>query len=276
MADADHSELPTRVALSVIRTWRTLGFEQRLAAVGALLLIVSTFGPFSFVEGAVLLTAVAVLILLHARASGRAFHVPFGDGAMIAAAGAWSALLILIRLFNRPLGQGLLALVCATILIVAGVRERSRRPPDDVAAADAGAPPEAGVVRPARPPRPAVPQAGEPARSDAEAPDRGAAAAPGGPERLASEPSAEGPPAADGDETVEMPGGPVRDPIVDGDDTEAVVARRSQDDDTDPLPRAGPDLARAADDLTESLGEPPEFVPPTRTSRWRTRRNRRR
>ena len=33
-----------------LRGWRRLNFEQRVAAVGAVLLIVSTFGPFSFVE----------------------------------------------------------------------------------------------------------------------------------------------------------------------------------------------------------------------------------
>ena len=35
---------------SAAAAWRVWNFEQRMAAVGALLLIVSTFGPFSFVE----------------------------------------------------------------------------------------------------------------------------------------------------------------------------------------------------------------------------------
>jgi hypothetical protein len=51
---------------------------------------------------------------------------------VIAAAGAWCGLLILIRLFERPLGQNLLALGCAVILFLAGVRERAKRPPDDL------------------------------------------------------------------------------------------------------------------------------------------------
>ena len=42
-------------------SWRRLNFEQRVAAVGAALLIVSTFGPFSFVELAIVLTGAAVL-----------------------------------------------------------------------------------------------------------------------------------------------------------------------------------------------------------------------
>src|SRR3954464_7657858 len=84
--------------------WRVLGSEQRVAAVGSLLLIVSTFGPFSWVEAAQILTAIGVLLLLKRRADGVPFHLPFGDGTAIAAAGAWSGLLILIRLFDRPLG----------------------------------------------------------------------------------------------------------------------------------------------------------------------------
>jgi hypothetical protein len=113
-------------------TWRALNSEQRAAGVGALLLIVSTFGPFSFVEAAIILVGVAVLALLRARAVGKEFHLPFGDGVVIAAAGAWSGLLIVVRLFDRPLGQNLLALACAAILVLAGLREKAKRPPDDL------------------------------------------------------------------------------------------------------------------------------------------------
>jgi hypothetical protein len=132
MADASRSELPRRAALGVVDTWRRLNFEQRLAGIGALLLVVSTFGPFTFVEAAIVLTGLAVLLLLRKRAEGREFHIPFGDGTIIAAAGAWSAVLIAIRLFDRPPGQSLLALVCAALLLVAGVAERRKRLPDDL------------------------------------------------------------------------------------------------------------------------------------------------
>jgi Flp pilus assembly protein protease CpaA len=114
-------------------TWRRLNPEQRVAGIGAVLLIVSTFGPFSFVEAGIVVTGGAVLYLLKKRADGALFHLPFGDGSVIAAAGAWSGLLIVVRLFDRPLGQNLLALVCAAILLLAGLRERSRRPMDDIA-----------------------------------------------------------------------------------------------------------------------------------------------
>ena len=137
MQGASPSELPRRAALGVLGTWRRLNFEQRVAGIGALLLVVSTFGPFSFVEAAMVLTALGVLFLLRKRAEGREFHVPFGDGTIIAAAGAWSGLLIVIRLFDRPLGQNLLALVCAAILVVAGIAERRKHPPDDLPEPDA-------------------------------------------------------------------------------------------------------------------------------------------
>jgi hypothetical protein len=139
MPGASPSELPSRVALGLVAAFRRLNFEQRAAAVGALLLIVSTFGPFSFVEAAIVLIGLSVLFLLKRRAEGREFHVPFGDGTVIAAAGAWSAVLILIRVFDRPLGQGLLALVCAAILIVAGIAERRKHLPDDLPEANAAA-----------------------------------------------------------------------------------------------------------------------------------------
>jgi hypothetical protein len=116
----------------LVRTFRLLNAEQRAAAVGAVLLAVSTFGPFSLVEAAELLIALGVLALLRARAQGKRFHLPFGDGTVIAAAGFWAGLLIVVRLFDRPLGQNLLALACAAILVLAGARERAKRPPDDL------------------------------------------------------------------------------------------------------------------------------------------------
>ncbi|HEX8646250.1 MAG TPA: hypothetical protein VF715_05075 [Thermoleophilaceae bacterium] len=149
MADASPSEAEARRAeaqqLSLAGTWRRLNVEQRVAAVGALLLIVSTLGPFSFVEAAIVLIGAGVLLLLRKRAEGRVFHVPFGDGAVIAAAGAWAGFLIFIRIVDRPLGQTVLALVCASILLLAGLRERAKRPPDDL-------PP--GAAEPGRPAAP--------------------------------------------------------------------------------------------------------------------------
>ena len=140
------------LARRAVRAARLLNAEQRIAAGGAILLIVSTFGPFSFVEAGELLLAGGVLALLFARAEGKRFHLPFGDGTVIAAAGIWAGALIVARLFDRPLGQNLLALVCAAILVFAGALERAKRPADDL-------PPQPSPPRPPR--RRTAPPAGE-------------------------------------------------------------------------------------------------------------------
>lgn len=137
MADAGRRAESRRAAAagaagSLAETWRRLNVEQRAAAVASLLLIAGTFGPFSFVEAAVVLTALGVLTLVKQRADRKQFHLPFGDGTVILAAGAWSALLIVVRLFDRDLGQSVLALACAAILAGAGARERAKRPADDL------------------------------------------------------------------------------------------------------------------------------------------------
>lgn len=171
MADAAHSE--PRPKLTLAETWRRLGFEQRLEAVGALLLAVSTLGPFSFVEVAILLIAAAILLLLRKRAEGRRFHIPFGDGTMVVVAGAWAAVLIFVRLFDRPLGQGLLALACAALLIFAGLRERAKRPMDDLGRAEtvpAETAPEQGAT--------AQTVRADPGRAEPEAEPQGDSAAP--------------------------------------------------------------------------------------------------
>jgi hypothetical protein len=114
---------PTRL----IRAWRDLPQERRLATLAAVGLFFTLFlpwyqetvfangvsslrsasssltgwGAFSFVEAAVLLVAAAVLILLFVRAEGQAFHVPGGDGGVITAAGFWTCVLIVWRIFDK-------------------------------------------------------------------------------------------------------------------------------------------------------------------------------
>lgn len=174
------------------RARRALAREQRFAGTAALALFITMLLPwysvqltagikggrlvsttdhqsalqaFSFVEAAVLLTALSVLGILFARGERRAFHLPGGDGAVITAAGVWTAVLIVWRLFDRPdLGRGVavgiawgifVALVAAGMLAYAGRRvvaahrpepalpPTARRPP----AAAAPPSPEKGVVR---------------------------------------------------------------------------------------------------------------------------------
>jgi hypothetical protein len=112
----------------LVRAWRALPHESRLAAFASLALFLTLFlpwyqltliaraktanltsasatitgwGAFSFVEAAVLLVAAGVITLLFQRAEGRAFHLPGGDGGVITAAGAWTCVLIVWRIFDK-------------------------------------------------------------------------------------------------------------------------------------------------------------------------------
>ena len=119
---------PRSAGPRIVRAWSVLDRERRLAAVAALALFatmllpwyqqnavvsasktaplvsrnLNAFQVFSFVEAAVLLVAVAVLVLLFERADGRTFHLPGSDGAVVLAAGVWTALLLVLRLFDKP------------------------------------------------------------------------------------------------------------------------------------------------------------------------------
>jgi hypothetical protein len=161
--------------------WRALTPEQRLAGGASAALFVTMFLPwyqqnavvsaartaplvsrnlnafqvFSFVEAAVLLVAVAVLYLLFARGERRSFQLPGGDGTVVFAAGIWVALLLILRLFDKPgittrgvaanvgIQWGIFfALAAAGLLAVAGSRMR------------AGARPEPPLLRRPRRPQP--------------------------------------------------------------------------------------------------------------------------
>jgi hypothetical protein len=74
------------------------GSANKLAQQSATL---TGWGAFSFVEAAVLVVAFGVLTLLFQRAEGHAFHVPGGDGGVIAAAGLWTCVLVIWRIFDK-------------------------------------------------------------------------------------------------------------------------------------------------------------------------------
>jgi hypothetical protein len=176
------------------RAWGFLPPERRLAAVGALGLLLTLFlpwyqetviargrsanlnslsasltgwGAFSWVEAAVLLVAVAVLVLLFVRAEGKAFHVPWGDGGVITGAGAWTCLLIVWRMFDKQgtTGHGLyettsgiewgifVALAVAALLTYAGSRIRRAHEPEPPLPGErpASAPPRPQRARPPQP-----------------------------------------------------------------------------------------------------------------------------
>lgn len=153
-------------------TLQALDAEQRLAAIAAAALAGSLFLPWwrdpvfdisyvavrrlSFIEIALVLVAASILVLLLRRAEGRVFHLPLSDGTLIAAAGAWSVLLVVFRMIDGPtrtVGDvthdyelrwgALIALAAAVTLAVAGVKERRSRHPGEpeAVAADADATP---------------------------------------------------------------------------------------------------------------------------------------
>ena len=151
------------------RALRGLDPDQRLAGLAALGLLVTLFLPWyqatvtdrgvtttptlnafnvlSFVEAALFLVALGVFALLFARGERRAFHLPGGDGTVIFAAGAWAAVLLLWRVFDRPdveraLSVGItwgffFAFLAAAALAGAGwrIRQAARPEPPNPAAA---------------------------------------------------------------------------------------------------------------------------------------------
>ena len=108
------------------RGWRRLAADQRLAAAASVALIVSTLGPFSWVEAGEIIVAAAVLVMLYRRSQARAFQLPFGDGGALVLAGGWCVALVVARSLERPLLQTLIALACAGALVAAGMLRRAR------------------------------------------------------------------------------------------------------------------------------------------------------
>jgi hypothetical protein len=163
------------------RNWRALGGEQHLAAIAALALLLSMLLPwyresetvivkgtpknlvnalnafevYSFVEAAIFVVVVGVLVLLWARAERKAFHLPGGDGTVIMGAGLWVMLLIFYRQFDRPNRSGVsvdvsvnwgifIAFLLGALLAYAGYRLRAAHVPEPVV--DDAPPPEAETV----------------------------------------------------------------------------------------------------------------------------------
>jgi hypothetical protein len=208
-----------------VRAWRALRHEQRLAAYAALGLFVTLFlpwyhetvvavgskpqaasasvtgwGAFSFAEAAVLLVAAGVLTLLFQRAEGRAFHLPGGDGAVVMAAGLWTAVLVVWRIFDKQSvdihGPGttvsgiewgiFVALAVACFLAYAGSRIRAAHQPE---------PPLPGEEDPSAEPEPAgASPAPRPTASERPAPRPAASERPSAPPGPAQRPRPVRPP----------------------------------------------------------------------------------
>ena len=117
-------------------SWRELGSAQRRVAIASFLLLASMLLPwytrttsastksifsapaidthhehalaittFTFVEAAIFLVAVGVLYLMYARGRRRGFHLPFGDGNIVTAAGSWATFLVFYRFVDQPSGN---------------------------------------------------------------------------------------------------------------------------------------------------------------------------
>jgi hypothetical protein len=128
--------------LTMFLPWYT---RETTAVVGGKLQTVGStlmaFKAFSFVEAAILLVAVGVLVLLFQRGERKAFHLPGGDGLVISAAGAWVALLCFYRLIDNKTGSTtafqkvdygvswgiFVTLLCGLALAYAGQRLRLAR-----------------------------------------------------------------------------------------------------------------------------------------------------
>jgi hypothetical protein len=130
------------LVLSFVLPWyqKTEVINGRLSQVN-----VSALGAFTFVEGAILLVAVAVGFLVWMRARQKGFHLPGGDGVAITLAGAWCVLLVVFRMFDQPDDAGIQwglfgAFVAAGALIATGARIRQVHAPEppNPAADDAG------------------------------------------------------------------------------------------------------------------------------------------
>jgi hypothetical protein len=156
----------------IVRDWRALSSEQRLAAVAAILLLLSmllpwyqetgnaivggklariddsksAFGVYSFIEAAIFVVVVGTIALLWARAERKAFHLPGGDGAVIMGAGLWVMFLIFFRQLDKPNGrkEGMIqtsvgvqwgifiAFLLGALLAYAGYRIRAAHVPEPV------------------------------------------------------------------------------------------------------------------------------------------------
>ena len=205
-ADSDTDRLRlvrhmTGVLGRIGRNWRALTSEQRLAAIAAILLLLSmllpwyqetgnaivggkleriddaksAFGVYSFVEAAIFVVVVGVIALLWARAERRTFHLPGGDGTVILGAGLWVMFLIFYRQLDKPNGrkEGLIqtsigvqwgifiAFLLGALLAYAGYRIRAAHVPEP--AVDGAPPPTRVRERPvAQEPPPGNPDDGSP------------------------------------------------------------------------------------------------------------------
>lgn len=150
MTTVDHTWRPTKLLddgrklasvaaivllISLFLPW----YEKSVLPTGAKSFVtttISAFGSFTWIEAAILLVAAAVLLLLWLRSTDRRVELPAGDGTMIAIAGGWIIVLLIIRVFDKPTVTGtaasvglqwglLVAMAAAGALLGGGLLTRS-------------------------------------------------------------------------------------------------------------------------------------------------------
>ena len=153
-----------RGARRIVEAWRQLDTQQKVAAAAAIALILSLalpwfrltgpdpisgaktsstvtgFGCFTFLEGSIVLVAIAVLWMLFARGEERAFHLPCGDGSIVALAGAWCLGLLTWRIVLYPPRDGgfdpkvdwgvMVSMAASALLLGIGLRMRAAHIPE--------------------------------------------------------------------------------------------------------------------------------------------------
>ena len=156
------TEFPRRLVAELWRELRGLRGHERLAVTGAAVIPLSFFlpwyglpvagdplsvtgwGSFSFAEGALVLVCAAVVFLSLQVGGGYVPPRPLTEWGLFVAAGAWAALIVVYRMFDRPdfdidiqliptiereygLRYGIfVALAGALLIIAAGIRSRRK------------------------------------------------------------------------------------------------------------------------------------------------------
>ncbi|MDX6633715.1 MAG: hypothetical protein QOG09_937 [Solirubrobacterales bacterium] len=134
------------------KAFRSLGPNERLGAIGCLVVLASMFlpwygldvsggivktgfGAFDWLVAALLLTIGAVLTMLYETTRGRVLPEPLTEAKLLLVAGGWSALLLIYDMADRPTLQEvpshpifgvhyglLIALGGAALMVLAGFR----------------------------------------------------------------------------------------------------------------------------------------------------------
>ncbi|HET9118939.1 MAG TPA: hypothetical protein VFN72_00270 [Solirubrobacterales bacterium] len=159
---ASHSTSPGSFARKLLSDLRGLGGNERIAVIGAAVmvgslvlpwyqspisndLVLTGIGAFGWAEGALVLVAAATVFLALKCGGGYVPPRPLREWALFVVAGCWSALIVLYRIADRPrftfAGHDepyeihyaiFVALAAAALIVVAGLRmrprERAKRP----------------------------------------------------------------------------------------------------------------------------------------------------